>query len=64
MGWIDGIVKRVDDDSYTIRFTPRKARSTWSAVNIARVAELNRDASRDQREEGRNAAEAARDLDR
>ena len=29
-----------DAESYTIRFTPRKARSTWSAVNIGRVAEL------------------------
>ena len=30
-GWIDGIRKSVDDDSYTNRFTPRKSRSTWSA---------------------------------
>ena len=43
VGWIDGIAKRLDDDSYTIRFTPRKARSTWSAVNITRVAELKRE---------------------
>ncbi|MEK6284033.1 MAG: YdeI/OmpD-associated family protein [Acidobacteriota bacterium] len=39
-GWIDGIRKRVDDISYTIRFTPRKTSSTWSAVNIKRVGEL------------------------
>ncbi|MFN7132879.1 MAG: YdeI/OmpD-associated family protein, partial [Myxococcales bacterium] len=39
-GWIDGVRKSVDERRYTIRFTPRKARSTWSAVNIARVAEL------------------------
>src|SRR5262245_20499240 len=39
-GWIDGVRKRVDDDRYTIRFTPRKAGSTWSAVNIAKVAKL------------------------
>ena len=39
-GWIDGIRRSRDADSYTIRFTPRKARSTWSAVNIKRVAEL------------------------
>ncbi len=39
-GWIDGIRKRVDDTSYTNRFTPRKARSHWSAVNIRRVGEL------------------------
>ena len=43
VGWIDGIRKRLDDDSYVIRFTPRKAQSTWSAVNIARVAELTRE---------------------
>ena len=43
VGWIDGIRKRIDDESYTNRFTPRKARSTWSAVNIARVAELTRE---------------------
>jgi uncharacterized protein YdeI (YjbR/CyaY-like superfamily) len=41
-GWIDGIRRRLDDVSYTIRFTPRKARSNWSAVNIARVTELAR----------------------
>jgi uncharacterized protein YdeI (YjbR/CyaY-like superfamily) len=39
-GWIDGVRKRIDDDTYTIRFTPRKARSIWSAVNIRRVEEL------------------------
>lgn len=42
VGWIDGIRKRLDDESYVIRFTPRKPQSTWSAVNIARVAELKR----------------------
>lgn len=40
-GWIDGIRKRIDDDSYTIRFTPRKPRSIWSAVNLARVEQLS-----------------------
>ena len=40
-GWIDGIKKKVDDDSYTNRFTPRNARSNWSAVNIQRVGELS-----------------------
>ncbi len=39
-GWIDGIRKSIDEISYTIRFTPRKPKSTWSAVNIKRVAEL------------------------
>jgi uncharacterized protein YdeI (YjbR/CyaY-like superfamily) len=41
-GWIDGVRKRLDDNRYTIRFTPRKKRSTWSAVNIRRVQELTK----------------------
>lgn len=39
-GWIDGVRRKVDEESYCIRFTPRKAKSVWSAVNIAKVAEL------------------------
>lgn len=39
-GWIDGVRKRVDDESYTIRFTPRKPTSIWSAINIAKVERL------------------------
>jgi uncharacterized protein YdeI (YjbR/CyaY-like superfamily) len=39
-GWIDGVRRSLGEEAYTIRFTPRKAKSTWSAVNIARVAEL------------------------
>lgn len=39
-GWIDGVRRRLDDLSYAIRFTPRKPTSTWSAVNIRRMAEL------------------------
>jgi uncharacterized protein YdeI (YjbR/CyaY-like superfamily) len=39
-GWIDGIRKRVDEESYTIRFTPRRAGSVWSAVNIRRARAL------------------------
>jgi hypothetical protein len=39
-GWIDGLRKRIDEESYMIRFTPRRETSTWSAVNIERVAEL------------------------
>jgi uncharacterized protein YdeI (YjbR/CyaY-like superfamily) len=42
-GWIDGIRKKVDDESYKIRFTPRRPKSIWSAVNIARVAMLTRE---------------------
>ncbi len=40
-GWIDGIRKRLDEDSYTIRFTPRRPKSIWSAVNIKRARELD-----------------------
>jgi len=41
-GWIDGVRRRIDDVSYSIRFTPRKKSSTWSAINIARVAALTK----------------------
>jgi uncharacterized protein YdeI (YjbR/CyaY-like superfamily) len=40
VGWIDGVRKRIDDERYQIRFTPRKARSSWSNVNLARVKAL------------------------
>jgi len=39
-GWIDGVRRRIDDHSYSIRFTPRKPRSNWSAINVARVGAL------------------------
>ena len=39
-GWIDGVRKRIDDESYTIRFTPRKPGSIWSTVNIKKIEEL------------------------
>lgn len=41
-GWIDGIRRTVDAESYCIRFTPRKPKSIWSAVNIAKVAALTK----------------------
>src|SRR5689334_11217570 len=41
-GWIDGIRKSIDAESYANRITPRKPRSTWSAVNIKRVEELTK----------------------
>lgn len=41
-GWIDGIRRSLSDEAYSIRFTPRRARSIWSAVNVARVAELEK----------------------
>jgi uncharacterized protein YdeI (YjbR/CyaY-like superfamily) len=39
-GWIDGVRRSLDADSYTGRFTPRQPRSSWSAVNIAKAKEL------------------------
>jgi uncharacterized protein YdeI (YjbR/CyaY-like superfamily) len=42
-GWIDGVRKRIDEESYTIRFTPRRAASAWSRVNVQRMAELERE---------------------
>jgi uncharacterized protein YdeI (YjbR/CyaY-like superfamily) len=41
-GWIDGVRKSIDAISYKIRFTPRKARSIWSAINIRRASELSK----------------------
>jgi uncharacterized protein YdeI (YjbR/CyaY-like superfamily) len=40
VGWIDGVRRRIDDARYVIRFSPRKASSIWSAVNIARMQVL------------------------
>jgi uncharacterized protein YdeI (YjbR/CyaY-like superfamily) len=44
-GWIDGVRRKVDEDSYSIRFSPRKPKSQWSKVNLEHYARL--------REEGR-----------
>ena len=41
-GWIDGLRKSIDEKSYMIRFTPRKAKSNWSAVNIKKIAKLKK----------------------
>ncbi len=41
-GWIDGVRRSLDEQSYTVRFTPRRPRSIWSAVNVGRVAELTK----------------------
>ena len=41
-GWIDGVRKSLDESSYMIRFTPRRAGSTWSQINIRRARELER----------------------
>lgn len=40
-GWIDGVRKRIDGQSYQIRFTPRKSTSIWSAINIAKFEQLS-----------------------
>ena len=42
-GWIDGVRKSLNDDSYTIRFTPRKPRSIWSLVNVRHVERLKKE---------------------
>jgi uncharacterized protein YdeI (YjbR/CyaY-like superfamily) len=39
-GWIDGITRRIDDEVHANRFTPRRKGSSWSAINIAKMAEL------------------------
>ena len=40
VGWIDGVRKRVDDDVSVQRLTPRRKGSTWSAINVAKIAQL------------------------
>lgn len=39
-GWIDGVRRKLSDDSYSIRFTPRKATSIWSKINLANMERL------------------------
>ena len=39
-GWIDGVRRKIDDESYTIRFTPRKPSSIWSKINLATMEGL------------------------
>lgn len=41
-GWIDGIRRSVDSESYCIRFTPRKTSSNWSRINISKVEDLKK----------------------
>ena len=41
-GWIDGVRRSIDETGYTIRFTPRRPTSTWSAVNIERIRQLKK----------------------
>ncbi len=42
VGWIDGVRKRIDDERYQIRFTPRRRGSHWSRINIRRFPELRK----------------------
>jgi len=39
-GWIDGVRRSIDEDSFSVRFTPRKEKSYWSAVNIRKASAL------------------------
>ena len=39
-GWIDSVSRSIDAESYCVRFTPRRSGSVWSAINIAKIAEL------------------------
>lgn len=55
-GWIDGVRHAVDDVSFSVRFTPRKKGSVWSAVNIRHIARLDRE--RRLRSAGRAAFDA------
>jgi uncharacterized protein YdeI (YjbR/CyaY-like superfamily) len=40
VGWIDGVRRSVDAESFSVRFTPRKPKSAWSGVNIKRLGQL------------------------
>lgn len=55
-GWIDGQANRFDEDYYLVRFTPRRARSKWSQVNVGKVAKLI--------EEGRMKPAGLREVER
>lgn len=58
-GWIDGIRRKIDEERYTIRFTPRKPGSIWSAINIRRMQALI--AAKQVTEAGIKAHEARRE---
>lgn len=52
-GWIDGVRRRIDDESYSIRFTPRRPGSIWSAVNVDKAQSLDRRWTHDRGRNGR-----------
>lgn len=58
-GWIDGIRRKIDEGSYSIRFTPRRPKSIWSAVNIATVEKLIKEGR--MKQEGLDAYERRTD---
>jgi uncharacterized protein YdeI (YjbR/CyaY-like superfamily) len=58
-GWIGGIRKRIDEQSYTIRFTPRRPGSVWSKVNIERAERLIKEGR--MQSAGRTAYEVRRE---
>jgi len=69
-GWIDGVRKRAEADSYTIRFTPRRPNSVWSRVNLRHARRLKKSgrmtaagwkvfAGRDPANSGRDSFERA-----
>jgi uncharacterized protein YdeI (YjbR/CyaY-like superfamily) len=39
-GWVDGLINKYDDISYVVRYTPRRQKSIWSKVNVAKVEKL------------------------
>lgn len=41
-GWIDGVRRSIDQESYCIRFTPRRKNSNWSAINIKKIEDLTK----------------------
>jgi uncharacterized protein YdeI (YjbR/CyaY-like superfamily) len=57
-GWIDSVIRRVDEASYMLRFTPRRPRSTWTDTNLQRVEALR--AAGRMRPRGERAVAAAR----
>jgi uncharacterized protein YdeI (YjbR/CyaY-like superfamily) len=61
-GWIDGVRKSIDSGAYMVRFTPRRGKSQWSAVNIKRAEKLV--AAGRMRPPGLKAFEGAKDQPR
>jgi uncharacterized protein YdeI (YjbR/CyaY-like superfamily) len=41
-GWIDGLINKYDDESYLLRFTPRRPKSIWSKINVAKIEKLTK----------------------